>query len=134
VTELLLSFTAIIFLFIAVNFVIIAFGFFLADIKFSGSLLLLSVFYFLLMWCGITMGLCCGGIFKSQNASSNFQSFLSNTFMFLIGECFEPHTDHQLPHLRLQDSFGLLKGFILFSRALLTSRLSLNPSEPSPTS
>jgi hypothetical protein len=134
VNELLLPFTAVMYLFIAMNFLIIAFGLFLTDIKFSGSLLLLSVFYFLLMWCSIMMGLCCGGVLKSEKASTSFQTFLSNSFTFLVGECFQLLNDHQRHCSRFQDSFGRLKGFKLFLSTLLTSRLSFYPSEPLPTS
>jgi hypothetical protein len=83
--EILFALVIITAILMAATFIGIAIGLFLSDIRFNGSLMLLSMFYFLLSWCGIMFGLCLGATCRSLMFTSSLTMFLGNYFSFLIG-------------------------------------------------
>jgi hypothetical protein len=90
-TEILSALIAIAAVLMTASFISLSTALFLSDIKFNGSLLLLSIFFFLLSWCGMMLGLCFGAVCGSQSLSTSIQLCLTNILNFLIGRisCFD---------------------------------------------
>jgi hypothetical protein len=83
--EILFALVIITTILMSVTFIGVAVGLLLTDIRLNGSLILLSLFYFLLSWCGMMLGLCLAAISRSLLFTSLASVFMGNISNFLIG-------------------------------------------------